>query len=120
MFTAMDAIRKNVMSISLTRSAGMLCVIAAVAAIASPAAAISRVSSTSRTCGELRQIINQQGAVIVTHPGTAQSGILYDRYVSDSDKCDSGNVATDDWVPAKDRNCRLSICQPYEPPFGDD
>lgn len=108
------------MSISLIRVAGMFCVVAAAAAIASPAAAISRINSTTRSCGELRQIIDQQGAVIVTHPGTAKSGTLYDRYVSDSRYCDPGNVATDDWVPAKDRNCRLSICQPYEPPFEND
>lgn len=105
------------MSISISRATGMLCIIAAAAAIASPAAAISRINSTTRTCGELRDIIYQQRAVIVTHPGTANSGTLYDRYVSDSSYCDPGNVATDDWVPAKDRNCRLSICQPYEPPF---
>jgi hypothetical protein len=88
-----------------------------IALSASPAAAISRVSSTNRTCAALRQIIDSQGAVIVTHPGSRSSGTLYDRYVSDSGYCDSGNVATDDWVPAKDGSCRLYNCQPYEPPF---
>jgi hypothetical protein len=85
--------------------------------VASPALAISRVSATSRTCGELRQIIDSQGAVIVTHPGSRQAGTLYDRYVSDSRFCDPGQVATDDWVPAKDKSCRLRNCQTYEPFF---
>jgi hypothetical protein len=84
-----------------------------------PAAAISRISSTSHSCAELRQIINRQGAVILTHPGSRASGTLYDRYVRDSSYCDPGNVATDDWVPAKDRSCRLYNCQTYEPPFDD-
>ena len=86
-------------------------------AIASPASAISRISSIDHSCADLRQIIGQQGAVIVTHPGTKSSGPLYDRYVRDSDYCSPGYVATDDWVPAKDRDCRLSNCQVYEPPF---
>jgi hypothetical protein len=82
-----------------------------------PASAISRVSSMSHSCSQLRQIINTQGAVIVTHPGSRASGTLYDRYVSDSRYCASGDVATDDWVPAQDGSCRLSNCQTYEPPF---
>lgn len=85
----------------------------------SSAAAIERISSTVRTCSELRGIIERQAAVIVTHPGTRASGTLYDRYVRDSASCNPGNVASDDWVPAKDGNCRLLICQPYEPPFDD-
>ena len=88
-----------------------------VAVAASPALAISRVSSVSHTCGELRDIIEREGAVIVTHPGTRQSGTLYDRYVSDSAQCDTGYIAEDDWVPTKGGQCRIQNCQPYEPPF---
>jgi hypothetical protein len=84
-----------------------------------PALAISRVSSTSHTCGDLRNIIEREGAVVVTHPGTRGSGTLYDRYVSDSAKCDSGFIAQDDWVPAKGGSCRIQNCQPYEPPYDD-
>lgn len=82
-----------------------------------PASAISRVSASTQTCAALRQTINAQGAVIVTHPGTRQSGTLYDRYVRDSGYCNAGDIATDDWVPAKDGSCRLYNCQEYEPPF---
>lgn len=82
-----------------------------------PAGAISRISATTHTCGELRSIISRERAVIVTHPGTRSSGTLYDRYVSDSAYCSAGYVATDDWVPAKDRDCRLSNCQIFESPF---
>ncbi|MBB4569355.1 hypothetical protein [Rhizobium leucaenae] len=86
---------------------------------AHPASAISRVNSTSHTCAALRQIIDSRGAIILTHPGSRQSGTLYDRYVRDSSYCDPSTVATDDWVPAKDRSCRLYNCQTYEPPFDD-
>ncbi|WP_245512553.1 MULTISPECIES: hypothetical protein [Rhizobium/Agrobacterium group] len=104
---------------SLSRALMALCVLTTVAGIAFPAAAISRINSTTRTCAALRQIIDSQGAVIVQHPGSRSSGMLYDRYVSDSRFCQPGYVATDDWVPAKDRNCRLYNCQVYEPPFDD-
>ncbi|MBB3456515.1 hypothetical protein FHT86_004823 [Rhizobium sp. BK313] len=102
---------------SISCAASAILVLGIVAATASPASAISRISSTSRTCTALRQIINSQGAVILTHPGTRASGTLYDRYVRDSSYCNPGDVATDDWVPAKDKNCRLYNCQTYEPPF---
>jgi hypothetical protein len=81
-----------------------------------PASAISRVSSVGRTCAELRGIINQQGAVLVTHPGSGGAGTLYDRYVSGSGYCGPGYVTADDWVPAKGGQCRLSRCQIFESP----
>jgi hypothetical protein len=102
---------------SLSRVIQALCILATVVAVASPAAAISRISATTQSCAALRQIIDNQGAVIVTHPGSRSSGTLYDRYVRDSSYCQPGYVATDDWVPAKDRNCRLYNCQTYEPDF---
>ncbi|MGV1761836.1 hypothetical protein [Rhizobium sp. P44RR-XXIV] len=102
---------------SLSYAASAILLFGVTVASAYPASAISRISSTTQTCAALRQTINREGAVIVTHPGTRQSGTLYDRYVRDSDYCDSGDVATDDWVPAKDGSCRLSNCQTYEPPF---
>jgi hypothetical protein len=83
------------------------------------AAAISRVGSMSHSCAQLRQIIASQGAVIITHPGSRASGTLYDRYVSDSGYCDPGEVATSDWVPAKDGSCRMYNCQDFEPLFDD-
>lgn len=82
-----------------------------------PALAISRVSSVTHSCTQLRDAIDREGAVIVTHPGSKSSGTLYDRYVSDSSQCQAGFVATDDWVPAKGGQCRLTNCQEYEPPF---
>jgi hypothetical protein len=84
---------------------------------ATPAAAISRVSATSHTCSELRWIVERQGQVIITHPGSRGSGTLYDRYVSDSGYCDASDVATEDYVPTKGGSCRLYNCQTYEPPF---
>ncbi|WP_195909481.1 hypothetical protein [Rhizobium tubonense] len=90
---------------------------AAIAINAPPAGAISRVPSLSHSCAQLRQIIASQGAVIVTHPGSRASGTLYDRYVSDSGYCNPSEVATSDWVPAKDGSCRLYNCQNFEPLF---
>lgn len=81
--------------------------------------AISRISSIANSCADLHNFIDREGAAIVTHPGTRSSGILYDRYVRDSAKCDSGYIAQDDWVPAKGGSCRLQNCQPFEPPFDD-
>lgn len=92
-------------------AAGTITVLAA----ASPASAISRVSSITHTCADLRNIIGQQHAVLVTHPGTRSSGTLYDRYVSDSGYCSAGDVANEDWVPAKDGDCQLSNCEMYQP-----
>ncbi|WP_246725825.1 hypothetical protein [Rhizobium lusitanum] len=105
------------MSSSMSYAARAVLLMGITVAVAYPASAISRVSAGSRTCAALRQTINNQGAVIVTHPGSRQSGTLYDRYVQDSNYCDAGDVATDDWVPAKDGSCRLYNCQTYEPPF---
>ena len=82
-----------------------------------PALAISHVSSVTHSCADLQKIIDREGAVIVTHPGSRNSGTLYDRYVSDSAKCSAGEIADDDWVPTQDGSCRISNCQPYEPPF---
>lgn len=92
------------------------CLLAAAGA-ASPAAAISRINSTGYDCEQLRGIVESQHAVIFRYPGTAASGPLYDRYVSDSNYCSAGYIAMDSWVPAKDKQCRLQNCQIYEPPF---
>jgi hypothetical protein len=87
-----------------------------VVAVTSPASAIYRVSSVGRTCATLRSIIDQQGAVLVTHPGTGGAGTLYDRYVSWQGLCGPGYVTEDGWVPAKDGQCRLSRCEIFESP----
>jgi hypothetical protein len=101
----------------LSRSGVLALTLASAVLSGQPAAAISRVASMVHTCNQLRQIIANQGAVIVTHPGSRSSGTLYDRYVSDTGYCDPSDVATSDWVPAKDGSCRLYNCQEYEPLF---
>jgi hypothetical protein len=38
---------------------------------------------------------------------------LYDRYVSDSNACDVGHYAAQDYLPTKDRaNCPVYTCKP--------
>jgi hypothetical protein len=94
-------------------SAGRLALVLVLAVIGTqPAAAISRIASMSHSCNQLRQIIANQDAVIITHPGSRSSGTRYDRYVSDTGYCDTSSMATSDWVPAKDGSCRLTIARP--------
>lgn len=89
---------------------------AAIFSAASPANAIYRVSATGRTCDAIRSIIAEQGAVLVTHPSSSGAGTLYDRYVSWQGLCGPGYVTEDDWVPAKDGQCRLKRCEIFESP----
>jgi len=86
-------------------------VLSPLTALASPASPIARVSSVAHTCADLHNIVSQQRAVLLTHPGTAASGTLYDRYVTDSAECSPGYIATRHWIPAKDGDCELSNCQ---------
>ena len=83
-------------------------------AVATPAGAISPISSTVHMCADLRNMIDRQHAVLITRPGTRVSGTLYDRYVSDSAYCSPGYESAEDWVPAKDGDCRLFNCQMIE------
>ncbi|MDL2407286.1 hypothetical protein PY650_16760 [Rhizobium calliandrae] len=81
---------------------------------ATPALAISRYNSMSFTCGQAKAIIDRERAVIMRHPSSrVRNMTLYDRFVSDSNACDSGYYAYQDYLPTKDRSdCPVYTCRP--------
>lgn len=85
-----------------------------IASAATPALAISRYNAMSFTCAEARAVINRERAVIMRYPSTRQRNMtLYDRYVSNSNACDVGHYAAQDYLPTKDRaNCPVYTCKP--------
>ncbi|MGA1803973.1 hypothetical protein [Rhizobium sp. HT1-10] len=87
--------------------------------LTSPAMAISRYNSMERTCGTVQQSIAREGAVLLRYPSFSGNIVLYDRYVTDGNQCNSGSYAADTSVPTKDNkscpvlNCRSStVLQP--------
>ncbi len=84
------------------------------ASAATPALAISRYNSMSMTCAEARAVINRERAVIMRYPATRTPNMtLYDRYVADSNACDNGFYAYQDYMPTKDRaSCPVYTCRP--------
>lgn len=85
-----------------------------IASAATPALAISRYNSMSMTCAEAKAVINRERAVIMRYPARRTPNMtLYDRYVADSNACDNGYYAEQDYLPTKDRaSCPVYICRP--------
>ncbi len=85
-----------------------------IASAATPVSAISRYNSLSFTCAEARAVINRERAVIMRYPATRTRNMtLYDRFVSDSNACDVGYYAYQNYMPTKDRaNCPVYTCRP--------
>ncbi|WFU10136.1 hypothetical protein QA646_04505 [Rhizobium sp. CB3090] len=85
-----------------------------IASAATPALAISRYNSMSFTCGQAKAIIDRERAVIMRYPSSrVRNMTLYDRFVSDSNACDTGFYAYQDYMPTKDRaDCPVYICRP--------
>ncbi|MBB3453679.1 hypothetical protein FHT86_001935 [Rhizobium sp. BK313] len=85
-----------------------------IASAATPALAISRYNSLSFTCAQAKAIINRERAVIMRYPSTrVRNMTLYDRFVTDSDACDPGFYAYQDYMPTKDRSdCPVYTCRP--------
>lgn len=84
------------------------------ASAATPALAISRYNAMSFTCAEARAVINRERAVIMRYPATRTRNMtLYDRFVSDSNACDVGYYAYQNYMPTKDQaNCPVYTCRP--------
>jgi hypothetical protein len=78
-----------------------------------PAAAISRYNSQSLTCEGAKDLIRQQGAVILRYQSKRVANLpLYDRYVRNSGQCDSHEFAKWTRIPTKDDpSCRLLACE---------
>jgi hypothetical protein len=85
-----------------------------IASVASPALAISRYNSLNFTCGQAQATINRERAVIMRYPSSrVRNMTLYDRFVADSNSCDTGYYAYQDYLPTKDRpDCPVYICRP--------
>jgi hypothetical protein len=103
---------KRIVSLALLAAGVMALLLAA----ATPAGAMWRVSSVDRSCDALRNILKEQGAILVTRPGTGDAGTVYDRYVSWAGLCGPGYVTEQDWVPTRDGQCRLSRCEVRQSP----
>ncbi|MHA7774933.1 hypothetical protein [Roseibium sp. M-1] len=74
-----------------------------------PAAA--RPNSNAMTCAQVQSMINQNGAVVLS---TGQ--YTFDRYVSNTNFCQHGQITRWDYVPTKDaRKCRVSRCIDPQP-----
>ncbi|MBO6508039.1 MAG: hypothetical protein JJ979_06085 [Roseibium sp.] len=76
------------------------------AAIQTADAQTRRVDSRSLTCSQVQSMINQRGAVLLS---TGQ--YTFDRYVSNRNQCQHGEVLYRDTVPTKDNGrCRVQRC----------
>lgn len=65
-----------------------------------------RPNSTAMTCGQVQSMINQRGAVVLS---TGQH--TFDRYVSNRNFCQHGEVLRRDYVPTRDNNrCYVQRC----------
>ncbi|MGG7517148.1 hypothetical protein ACQ3G6_04575 [Allorhizobium undicola] len=83
---------------------------------ASNASAIGRYDTPAMDCSSVRNLLRQEGAAILRHPSTRVAGMtLYDRYVSETGFCQSGEYAERATVPTRDnRACPVLNCQPVD------
>ncbi len=71
-----------------------------------PALAQNRPSTLTMTCGQNRQLVLAQGAIVLS-----TGGMTYDRFVADSRNCLPGQSTKRTMVPARDTPyCPLQIC----------
>lgn len=81
--------------------------------------AISRVNTLDHTCGEVKQIVRQQGAAILRYPSKRVPDlVLYDRYVANRHFCVMGEITKRDFVPTGDqKSCLVLKC--FRPDYDD-
>jgi hypothetical protein len=80
-----------------------------------PSQAIERMNTPAASCASIQSALIDQGAAILRYPSKRSGQTLYDRYVGDSRRCETGKVG--DWasVPAKDNpRCRVIACETYD------
>ncbi len=71
---------------------------------------LARPNSTSMTCAQVQSMIGQQGAVVLS---TGQ--YTFDRYVSNRNFCQHGEVLRRDYVPTRDaRKCQVNRCIDFQ------
>lgn len=106
----------------VSRYRNVLCALVAVSAMtagfapAAGAQGISRVDASGLSCTALKQIIRDEGAVIVRSRSRLTGNRLSDRYVSRRGFCFEGEVTRYNPVATRDTDrCSLKICvdNPY-------
>lgn len=83
-------------------------------ALAAPASALQKYNSLSMRCDRVHSVIQQQGAVILSHPGKVRRDILvYDTYVSSQRFCRPSERTRRVSVPTSDMlRCPVLVCTP--------
>ncbi len=74
-------------------------------AVAAGAAFAQRPDTRQMSCGEVRSLVANAGAIVLT---TGQH--TYDRYVSDDRFCERPYVSRSTTVPTRDGQCRVLYC----------
>ena len=76
-------------------------------------AATPRVNTNTATCASVQQSLVANGAAILRYPSPRDaSRTLYDRYVSDSRYCPTGEIGQWASVPTTSGACRVIACEP--------
>ncbi|PHP64870.1 hypothetical protein CSC94_22045 [Zhengella mangrovi] len=93
--------------------AGIALALVASLAAATPAQAINRYNVDHRSCDDVHDIIDDDGAAILRYTSPSGSGMtLYDRFVRHGGYCPTGQVATPVYIPvAGTRSCPVLACK---------
>jgi len=75
-------------------------------AVALTTAASARPSTSSYTCSDLKDLIFQQGAIVMNTKGTS----VYKRFVADVTLCLPQQITRRISVPSKSGKCRIQYC----------
>ena len=72
------------------------------------AMAQARLSTSKYICSDLKDLVFQQGAIVLNTKGTS----VYRRFVADQSFCDGDEITRRINVPTKSEKCRLRYCVP--------
>ena len=72
------------------------------------AGAQARLSTSKYICSDLKDLVFQQGAIVLNTKGTS----VYRRFVADQSFCKGDEIARRINVPTKSEKCRLRYCAP--------
>jgi hypothetical protein len=71
-----------------------------------PFQAEARLSTGNYTCSDVKDLIFQQGAIVLN----TQSSSVYKRFVADRSFCSTDETVKRISVPSKSKKCRLNYC----------
>jgi hypothetical protein len=81
----------------------------AIAPMTQEAQAISRYTSTAMSCGSVKSVVRNEGAVILRWSKSGQP--MYGRFVASSGYCDPGERAVPASVPSAGGQCTVKKCK---------